>query len=328
MTAGTVDGASRRADTSKTVAIIGRDAFVWLVSLLDRLPAQGDRTVRALCHVLVASWIADRMAAADEVRSGRFSDVAMEVARLLNAQADSERSDNVKPTLKLIVEVLLASEGLRVESFREFLTETISILRRPEPSLIANRSLMEKRILLNGVGALPSAETPSADGLRELLKDFTLAAPAGVVDAVTLELECLTGWGTRQVDSQQIAPALGDIMAGFAIQQLRLYELIPAARLMRLVEYLTTSGIMARRDDLNHVLWTHHRRHGPFGWYGPEAAKLRQLPSPTDRDRDVLADAELYLPATLECLWTLAEVSTRGWRLFDRLPAYAHEGGW
>jgi hypothetical protein len=148
------------------------------------------------------------------------------------------------------------------------------------------------------------------------LDKFRLSASAEVIDALTLQLECLTGWGTRLVDAELIAPSLGEILAGFAVQRLRNYDLIPAARLLRLQEYLVASRIIARRDDLYNVLCMHHRTKGPFGWYGPEAAKLRKL-SPV-----LLEDTEFYLPTTLECLWTLAERSLDGWRLFDKVPLY------
>lgn len=36
----------------------------------------------------------------------------------------------------------------------------------------------------------------------------------------------------------------------------------------------------------------------------------------------LLEDTEFYLVTTLECLWTLAERSVDGWRLFGRVPRY------
>jgi hypothetical protein len=302
------------APAAERIADIASSARAWLVLLLERIPTRGDVAVRALCHVLIASWIADAMAGRDRAKSAGFTEVAQHVARALNASENSNCIDGVKPTLKLLVEILLGSEGLEVEPFRQFLAQSASILRRADPVLEADPSLMDKRILLYSAGILPRPPAASADGMR-VLDNFRLSASAEVIDALTLQLECLTGWGTRLIDAELIAPSLGEIIAGFAVQRLRNYDLIAAARLLRLQEYLEASRIITRRDDLYTTLCMHHRTHGPFGWYGPEAARLRSLTGLPE-------DTEFYLPTTLECLWTLAERSGHGWRLFGTVPQY------
>jgi hypothetical protein len=308
---------SATASTPEGIDGIVKGARAWLVSLLERIPVRGDAAVRALCHVLVASWIADTMAGRDKARSPGFTEVAQYVARSLNASENCDHIESVKPTLKLLVEVLLSSEGLVVAPFRQFLAQSVSILQRPDPALEADPTLMDKRILLYSAGLLPRPPTAPADGVQVLLEDLRLSASAEVIDALTLQLECLAGWGTRSIDAELIAASLGDVLAGFAVQRLRNYDLISAARLLRLLEYLAESRIMVRRGDLYRgLLYVHHRAHGPFGWFGPEAAKLRKLSS------SLLEDIELYLPATLECLWTLAEVSAEDWRLFGKVPSY------
>jgi hypothetical protein len=312
---------STTAPTPEEIASIAFGARAWLVSLLDRIPLSGDTAVRALCHVLVASWIADTIATRDRSTSADFTRVARYVADSLNASGDCNRVDGVKPTLKLLVNVLLSSEGLEVEAFRQFFDQTVSILRRADRVLHADPSLMDKRIILHRVGLLSRPRTPSVDGLRVLLENFRLSASAEVIDALTLQLECASAWGTRLVDADHVPRALGDILAGFAVQRLREYDLISAARLLRLLEYLAASEIMVRRGDLYAALCVQHRIHGPFGWYGPEFATLRKLTSPLE-DVELLADLELHLPTTLECIWTLAETSGNGWRLFDKLPPY------
>ncbi len=252
----------------------------------------------------------------DRAKSAGFAEIAQCVARSLNAPENCNHVDSVKPTLKLLVEILLSSEGLGVESFRQFLTQSVSILRRADPVLEADPSLMDKRILLYSAGILPKPPTASADGVRVLLDKFRLSASAEVVESLILQLECLTGCGTRLVDAELITPSLGEILAGFAAQRLHNYDLISAARLLRLLEYLVAGRIVARRDDLYNALCMHHRTEGSFGWYGPEAAKLHKL-SPVLRE-----DTEFCLPTTLECLWTLAERSLDGWRLFAKVPQY------
>jgi len=306
---------SGAAPTPERIAGIAGSARAWLAALLERIPAQGDGAVRALCHVLLASWIADAMAGMGRAKSAGFAEIAQYVACSLSAPENCNHVHGVKPTLKLLVAVLLSSEGLSVEPFRRFLTQSVSILRCADPVLDADPSLMDKRILLHSAGLLPKPPTASAEGMRLLLDTFRLSASTEAVDALTLQLECLTGWGTQLIDAELISPSLGAIVAGLAIHRFRNHDLIPAARLLRLQEYIAASRIVARRDDLYNILCMHHRTHGPFGWYGPEAVKLGTL-------SEVCADIELYLPTTLECLWTLAERSLDGWRLFNKVPRY------
>ena len=307
---------SAAALNAERIAGTASSARAWLASLLERIPTRGDVAVRALSHVLIAYWIADTMAGKDRPKTADFTEVAHHVARSLNASENCIQVDGVKPTLKLLVEILLSSEGLRVEPFRQFLTQSASLLRRADPVLEADPSLMDKRILLYCAGILPRPPAASADGVRVLLDKFRLSAPVEVIDALTLQLECLTGWGTRPVNSELLEPSLGEILAGLAVYRLRNYDLIAAARLLRLRLYLESGCITAGRDDLYNVLCMHHRTEGPFGWFGPEAAMLREL-SPV-----LVEDTEFCLPTTLECLWTLAERSMDGWRLFDKVPQY------
>ncbi len=309
---------SLAALTPERTAVIANSARAWLASLLERIPPRGDVAVRALSHVLIAYWIADSLAPDKKPSSPGFTEVAKYVARSLTASTNSTHVDAVKPTLKLLVDVLLCSEGLVVGPFREFLNQSVSILRRADPWLEADPSLMDKRILLYSAGILPKPPAASADGVRVLLDKFRLSASNEEIDALILQLECLTGWGTQLIDDALIAPSLGEILAGLIVHRLRNYDLISAARLLRLQKYLASSRMAPERVDLCRVLCMHHRTQGPFGWYGPEAAMLRQL------DPVLTDDTEFYLPTTLECLWTLAERSVAGWVLFGCRP----ESGW
>jgi hypothetical protein len=266
--------------------------------------------------VLVSYWIADAIAGSGGSDSAGFPDIAWYASRSLNCPENWNHVASVQPTLRLLVEVLLSSQGLTAEPLRHFLTQSVSILRRRDPTLEADASLMDKRILLHSAGILPRPPAQHTDGVRMLLDNFRLSASAEEADTLILQLECLTGWGTRLIDSEVIRPWAGEMLAGFAVQYLRKYDLISAAKLLRLLEHLAASCVVARRDDLYNFLCTQHRTHGPFGWYGPEAAELRKR-SPTS-----LEDIEFYLPTTLEFLWTLAERWANGWRLFDKVPLY------
>lgn len=297
---------------SDRTAAIGEDACVWLSSLLETTRDRNEASVSDLCHILITSWICDAMLS--ECVPASFPKIARHVARLLNASGKTDRTDEVKPTLRLLVETLLSSLGLKVEAFRQFFSQSTSILRR-EPALELDLSFADKRMLLYRTGVLPAPQAPSLDSIQTLSHRFRLSASAETIEALTLQLECLTGWGAHPVDAGVIEPWLGEVIGGLVVQRLRNYDLISAARLLRLHGYLAASGVTPRRDDLYDALCMHRQAHGPFGWYGPETAALRRV-NPAMRE-----EMEFYLVTTLECLWTLAERSGR-WRLFGSIPRY------
>lgn len=306
--------------TSQRIAAMAHTTRAWLAALAGCLPRCGSAAVRASCYVLTSYWITDAITAGSGSDSPDFSEIALYASRSLNAPENRSHASSVPPTQRLLAEILLSSQGLTAEPFRHFLSQSVSVLRRADPALEADASLMDKRILLHRAGLLPSLPSPPRDSVRLLLDNFRLSASAQEVDSLILHLECLTGWGTRVIDHEIVKPWVGEMLAGFAVHRLRKHDLISGTRLLRLLGYLASNRVTARRDDLYDYLCSHHRIHGPFGWYGPETAELhKQSPA-------LLEDVEFYLPTTLECLWTLAESLPAGWRLFDKVPRYAPPG--
>ena len=297
---------------SDRTAAIAEDARAWLSSLLETTRDRNEPSVSDLCHILITSWICDALLS--ECVPASFPEIARRIARLLNVSEKTDRMDEVKPTLRLLVETLLSSRGLKVEPFRQFFSQSTSILRR-EPALELDLSFADKRMLLYRAGVLPAPQAASIDAIQTLSHRFRLSASAETVEALTLQLECLTGWGARPVDAGIIEPWLGEVISGLVVHRLRNYDLISAARLLRLHGYLAASVVTPGRDDLYDALCMHRQAHGPFGWYGPETAALRRV-NPAMRE-----EMEFYLVTTLECLWTLAERSGR-WRLFGSIPRY------
>src|SRR4051812_21225800 len=89
---------SVKAPTPEQTYGLARDARAWLVSLLDSIPVRGESAVRALCHVLVASWIADTVTGEERAESASFTEVSQRVAFSLNANENCDHIDCVKPT--------------------------------------------------------------------------------------------------------------------------------------------------------------------------------------------------------------------------------------
>ena len=302
---------------SERTAAIANGTRAWLSSLLEKSDDRTEASVNNLCHILVASWICD--AVLSESASATFPEIARHVARLLNASEGPDCLGDLKPTLRLIVEILFSSQGLDAGPFRQFFNQSVSLLKRLDPARDPDLALADKRTLLHHAGILPPPKSPFADSLPMSPDRFRLSASSGEVEALTFQLEYLTGWGTQPVNAGLIEPWLGEFVGGLVVHRLRNYDLISAARLLRLHGYLAASGITSRREDLYDAFCIHCQPRGPFGWYGPESAALRQA-SPCMRE-----EMEFYLVTTLECLWTLAERSGR-WRLFAAIPHWVAPG--
>jgi hypothetical protein len=305
---------------SQQVAAMANTTRAWLARVTEGVPAHGSSAVRASCYVLISYWITDAIAVGGGSDSPEFSEIALYASHLLNDPENRRHANSVPPALRLLTEILLSSLGLTAKPFGDFLSQSISVLRREDPALEADASLMDKRTLLRCAGLLPDLPAPRCDEVRLLLNSLRLSATAQEVDSLLLHLECLTAWGTRVIDPEVVRPWAGEMLAGFAVQQLRKHDLLTATRLLRVLQHLASIGVVASRDDLFIYLCSLHRAHGPFGWYGPEAAELHKQSS------GLLEDVEFYLPATLECLWTLAERTADNWRLFDRVPRCARPG--
>jgi hypothetical protein len=318
--------ASATLPASVSATEIAKSTRTWLWSLTKELNDRNEAPHSALCHILVAAWICEAMlpegSAAHPTNSNgftplNFSETARRIASTLNASASVDDAHEVKPTLKLLVEILFSSEGLIVEPFRQFFDQSVSICGLANPVSELDLSLADKCTLLHRSGILPSPIGPSL-GFEQMVSDqFRFPAPAEAVEVMALQLEFLTGWGTRPIAHAAWSAVawLGEVLAGLVVERLRNYDLMSAARLLRLHGYLVAGEVTQRRDDLYDALCMHRQPHGPFGWFGPETAALHKV-CPTLRE-----ELEFYLVTTLECLWTLAEKSGR-WRLLGNVPPY------
>ena len=100
-------------------------------------------------------------------------------------------------------------------------------------------------------------------------------------------------------ESDDITPVV-EVLSGLALSDLRAYRLFPACAALRALSRLGPSGASAAREGCDHLL-LQQRASGSFGFFGPETAAVER------EAKGLSAATDVYLPATFECLWTLAE---------------------
>jgi hypothetical protein len=291
----------------------------WLTDLLQRVPPNGNAALRTSSYAVLGCWIADRTIAATETSLDvtPFLETASLASELMSLpENENYILSSVDSSLMLVVEVLLSSHGLTVPALRRFMSETLEILGRRDPELLADISLFEKRMLLYCMGILPSPEVYPKDDVRDVLSALSLPVAADQLHRVISLIECLTGWGTWPCGIEAYEPWVDEMVTGLAAHCFKRHDLNGGTRLLRLGEYLAASKVERKRSDLYTYLCALQNLKGAFGWFGPEEAELRRLSS------DSLPEVELYLPATVDCLWTLAEAWVTDWRLLAELPRY------
>jgi hypothetical protein len=295
------------------------DAQRWMTDLLGKLGrAEHPATVRASCQIVLGCWLTRSVAkasdAAEDGAASAFTETATRASELINRSEGERFTETVDPSLLLLVEVLLSSEGLQVPKLRSFLRQASLVLRREDPALLADSALLEKRMLLYRLGLLPRPAILPNHSVEDVLATLPLTARPDQFERAIAMVECLTGWGTQESAIEHYQPWMREMLEGFAAYRLKQNDLINASRLLRSAAYLKGRNARRSRSDLYDYLRRLQNRHGSFGYFGVEESELRKL------DASSAADIELYLPATVGCLWTFAENWDAGWRLLDMMP--------
>ncbi|HXO21896.1 MAG TPA: hypothetical protein VOA87_18430, partial [Thermoanaerobaculia bacterium] len=288
-----------------------RRARRWLLAQLDTAAGPAAHA-DALHRILLGCALCDVLD--DDGTDGALPIVAGRVAAALVAGC-LEAGPPAAPALALLGAAILAAQGLFVPSLHgpEGLVSHVAALLAtlPAQDLETELVLAEKRLLLDALGRhavpVPADLSPALAFARAL----PLAAPAREVEALLLRIEAATAYGTRAAEIAAGDRWIGELLGGLAMRSLRQYDLNLACRTLRSMMYLGGDG-GGSLADCSRFLCLHQRPEGAFGFFGIEERKLRATMPP-----GFSVDADLYLPVTVECLWTLAEKT--GWRLHDGL---------
>ena len=287
----------------------------WLVRFAGE--AQPDAGAHVLCAALMGIWIADSASPSNRNRFRRF---ARSVGNCLtNSEAGGMTAWARAPaTLKMIAAALLGHQGFHIGTLHDpdgFVCRVAQALRPasrrgapPEPELD------EKRLLLHRLGLIPTPRCASFNALMREYKTLRLSDGSEEVNRLALLARSHAMHGLRQLPQRAEYRQISETLAALAISRFRRYQLAEGCQLLRSATYLDP-GAWALRTCSEYLL-LNQRSDGAFGFLGQEECLLASRSgneTPTD------SNVALYLPMTVECLWTLAEVAL-GWRLYRSVP--------
>ena len=290
-----------------------RKSLGWLEDLLSTAKDSQTTQPAVFCSSLVVAWIADDDADGTPLSFPTVARLVWQELRQREGQAAMDFSQ-IAPALKLVTAGLLSSQGFTVPSLHDFLREAAGALRaNPSADALSDLYFCEKRVILHALGLHPAPQTLNASDVVDFAASIDLPASTDKIDELLLRIFSFTAHGTRPVSLAAEDLWLQDLLSGLAIHFLRQYDLVMGCKVLRAMCYL---GLGASPDfsaciDFLHL---HQRPEGSFGFFGVEEAEMRTTMPPT-----FWAEADLYLPVSLNCLWTLKEASDR-WRLYDSLP--------
>ena len=294
-----------------------RQARPWFDQLLETAQQEKETPPETWCQILLGFWICDSLADSSD---GGFLKAARAIGEALNHRGMPSGAgwSRTSPALKLITAALLARHQVAVDYLHGdagYVRQAQSFLQGlPRSKTDDEISFYEKRFLLHRLGQAPK---PNPAGAAEVVR-FARALPltdtgAGRERFLDLIFSA-TEFGTGGTAISPPGAWFTDMVAGFTSAAFRKYDLIAGSRWLRAAQYLGIGGAML--EDGQAFLRLHQRPEGPFGFFGDEERRLLQQ-RPKARS-SLFVEISLYLPVTVECLWTLAEVGN-SWRLYGAI---------
>ena len=279
----------------------------WLQRVQGASP-EGGKTAAVACGVLVGTWLC---AAMDPSLIPSYVSTAERTAELLAATDDPP----VMPAgLMLTAHALLAQRGLAARQLADFTEAARSVLDQHQlEDASEDVWLCEKRVILQQQGLVVPPPRVSAAELGRTMRSLPLRASLDELRLAAVTAESASGHGTFLVPpSAELADAARQLMA-HASRLFVARDLETACLLVRAAHHLVPLSAQLIAELTAEIL-LHQRSEGGYG--------LVEIAESAAGDTLIgfNADADLRLPLTLTCLWTLAELAT-DFRLYRSLGA-------
>lgn len=283
-------------------------------NLVDAPSGNEVRRASALLQALLGLVICDRAVNP----SGELRSTVALVRWWLNTQHTSGRLaySDLDPVLLLLALRELRFHGEVEPSLDDHAGWLASELRRADSVSSASAAVA---LILGQLGyeVEPVAVTPSLPDLTGEERYALLLAGPDQLRGHCAEIAAVTGFGTRDsAIPEQEREVLAALLPTLLVRSLRDQDLELGAELLRTTGYVgaPADGMIRRSAGF---IAAQQRPDGRFGYVGAELARSAG---------DVVVDEviDVYLPLTVSCLWSLAEVLVPGYRLFAA-PAPAAE---
>lgn len=303
------EGSSTPAARSLLATAAAR-ASRWATTLLNTAETEGNHRPDVLCRVLVVSWLCSEILGTME---GDRPDLTDRVASLLVIHDDESMTWTATPAgLKLVSAALLRTGGRTVAVLDSFLERAQAALSAQPRAAVDDLNLCEKRVFLHALGLGSEPHLLDVAEAGSVARSIDLTDPSAT-EGLLLRVESSTAVGLRRVDPTSASSWLRELLTAIAMHYLRVYDLPRACRVVRALSHLGPPDAACTAECCDYLV-AQGMPSGPFGFMGPEVAELTRSEGTFDPCSDLL------LPITLDCLWTLAEGTGDGWRLYSALP--------
>ncbi len=284
----------------------------WLEELVHSRDFQKEADANARYSAMLALWVCQ----------SRTGNTAQGYAGVMHTMSDSDSTSSAPVAVRLMVGALLRDAGIIWRGLNDddgFVKQAAGVLAATPPTDARSDLLLcEKRVLLYCLGLHSEPEALDVAGLQAEFDAFHLSGSEEQVNALSLCGRSHTLHGVRPPAHPAQSQPIAATLCALAMSRFRRYDIPAGCSLLRSALYLGASGINIQTSLDWLVL--NQRLDGSFGFLGGEEQKLfGQVPSNANSKRD--PNVALYLPITLECVWTLAE-ALDGWRLFSALPRW------
>ncbi len=232
--------------------------------------------------------------------------------RSLLQEFDEENSDlnlaNCDPLLALLVNSVLKNQNYSSLKLNKFAQE-VSLLLINDVSLTEedNADLFPTRFLLKKMGFNVSLKDSFL--LKERPLDFWVKADESMMHAIANEVCAATVFGTKKLPcSEATLEMLKTAFSAWTLNSLYEYKLDLGAFLGRTLSYLDSVDPRTTNEVYQFILFQ-QQPDGRFGYLANEASKMKSK-------KDFNEKYDLYLPVTVSCLWTIAEMQNSKFRTF------------
>jgi hypothetical protein len=275
----------------------------------------GDRLrLDTLLAVLLGVAICEAVAPSDPAAKIAWTDLLAEVEACLQAAADSGEFDPLAYDCKLL---LLCAAILRANGHQARAVDRFACELGREMARLAQipHDLFGEGLLLSALGY---CERPHFAELRqsEFKADDLLLADAETIRARCRSISAETLYGTR-APGAPLRNDMVEVLTAVAIERLRAYDLALAAVVLRTTGYLKVPSTPWFRQSIRY-LERQQQRDGRFGCFSATAPRYSAM--------GIDVDADLYVPITVACVWTLSELKVAGFRVFNMTPKLVSRG--
>ena len=290
---------------SKTIQDIFSKSMSWLESQTEKInknrnPTDSEILQLALGYQICQSYLGKKPNNINRTMQSFVSEIDKK-----ETEIDSSTCD---PLLALLVNSVLKGQNLTSLRLNNF-TQAVSKVMQGDTLNQAqgNADLFQTLFLLNKMGSIKS--TPQQITLKDRPTDFWVKADEPIMRSIGAEVAGATVFGSMNPSCSEITlKTLQTAFSAWALHTLYELNLNLGTFLARTLNYLGSDEQTI--NELYQFLLFQQQPDGRFGYLANEAYKMRTL------GHAFSEEFELYLPVTVSCLWTLAELGDKKIRIF------------